>query len=214
MVKDITVTAITPQRKGNNRLSIFVDGKFTIGVSTDVLQKTGIHTGKSVSRSEIENLKKAEQRQNAMNRALQYLSYRPRSEYEVKTRLKRYGYEDDMVTATLERLRSLGYVDDTAFTMFWIENRSSFSPRSTRLISQELKQKGIDTGTITEIISSIDDETEAYKAGQSKSSSLTTVDKNQFRKKLGASLRRRGFDYDVISRVVSRLWNEQTSEDI
>lgn len=213
MVNGMIVTAIKPQQKGNNRLSLFIDGKFTLGVSSAVLQKAGIHTGQSISQSEIENLRIAEQGQLAMNRALQFLSHRPRSEYEVKTRLKRYGYEDDVITTTLDRLRISGYVDDAAFTIFWKENRSNFSSRSTQLLLQELKQKGIDSETATEIILSIDDEAEAYKAGRSKASSLKKVDKYEFRRKLGAFLHRRGFDYDVISPVINRLWNEQTSED-
>lgn len=213
MVNGMTVTAIKPQQKGNNRLSLFIDGKFTLGVSSAVLQKAGIHTGQSISQSEIENLRKAEQGQLAMNRALQYLSYRPRSEYEVKNRLQRYGYEDDIIATTLDRLRNSGYVDDVAFTTFWKENRSSFSSRSTRLIVQELKQKGIDSETIAETIADINDEAEAYRAGQKKAHSLSTVEKYEFRRKLGAFLRRRGFDYEVISPVVNRLWNEQNSED-
>jgi len=213
MVNDMIITAIKPQRRGNKRASLFIDGKFALGVSSTVLQEAGIHAGLSVSQSEVDNLKKAEQGQHAMNRALQYLSYRPRSEYEVKNRLQRYGYEDDIIATTLDRLRNSGYVDDVAFTTFWKENRSSFSSRSTRLIAQELKQKGIDSETIAETIEDINDEAEAYRAGQKKAHSLSTMEKYEFRRKLGAFLRRRGFDYEVISPVVNRLWNEQNSED-
>jgi len=212
MVNDMIITAIKPQRRGNKRASLFIDGKFALGVSSTVLQEAGIHAGLSVSQSEVDNLKKAEQGQHAMNRALQYLSYRPRSEYEVKTRLQRYGYEDDIIATTLDRLRNSGYVDDVAFTTFWKENRSSFSSRSARLIVQELKQKGIDSETIWESIADINDEAEAYRAGQKKAHSLGTVEKYEFRRKLGAFLRRWGFDYEVISSVVNRLWNEQNSE--
>lgn len=209
----MTVTAIKSQRQGEKRLSIFLDGKFALGVSASVLQDSGVHTGQSISQTQIENLKKAEQVHRAMDRALQYLSYRPRSEFEVKVRLKRYGYEDEAITTVLNRLQKLAYIDDVAFANFWKENRSSFSSRSTRLMAQELKQKGIDSETITETITGINDEDEAYRAGLKKANSLSTVDKYEFRKKVSAFLRRRGFDYEVIAPIVDRLWEEQTSED-
>lgn len=194
-------------------MSLFIDGKFALGVSSTVLQETGFRTGLKVSQSEVDNLRKAEKNQHAMNRALQYLSYRPRSEHEVKTRLQRYGYEDDVIGITIERLRNSGYVNDAEFTTFWKENRSSFNSRSTRLVAQELRQKGIDSEIIAETVADINDETEAYKAGLKKAASLSTVDRYKFQRSLVAFLRRRGFDYEVISPVINRLWNEQTSED-
>jgi regulatory protein len=208
-----TVTAIKSQQKSRNRVSLFLDGKFTIGISISVLEKSGIHTGQSLSESEVENLKSTEQNQRAMDRALQYLSYRPRSEFEVRSRLRRYGYTDEVIATTLARLRNAGYVDDASFATGWKENRANFSSRSSRLVARELKQKGIDSEAIATTIGSIDDETEAYRAGQKKAHSLNNIDYHEFRRKLGAFLRRRGFDYEIIAPLVDKLWEEKSSED-
>lgn len=209
----MTVTAIKPQQKGRNRISLFLNGKFAFGMSASVLNEAGIRTGQSLSQSEVENLKKAEEHQRAMDRALQFISYRQRSEFEVSNRLKRYGYGDEMIKATLERLRNAGYVSDVSFARFWRENRLSFSSRSSRLMAQELTQKGIDSEIISTIVEGIDDESEAYRAGAKKAHTLNTADYHVFRRKMGAFLRRRGFDYDIIVPVVDKLWKEKTSED-
>ena len=213
MAETQAITAIKPQKKRGNRVSLFLDGKFTMGLSVSVLEESGIRTGHYISQAQVDDLKRSDQGQRAKDRALKYLSYRPRSESEVKDRLKRYGYEDEIIDTTLDQLRKLGYVDDASFAQFWKENRSNFSSRGTRLLVQELRQKGIDPQIIDATITDIDNETEAYRAGYKKSRTLNTSDRYEFRKKLGAFLRRRGFDYDVISPVVEKLWNEKLSED-
>ena len=79
-------------------------------------------------------------------------------------------------------------------------------------MTQELKQKGIDPEIIAATIAGIDDEGEAYRAGLRKAHSLRTTDFYEFRRKLGAFLHRRGFNYEVIEFMVDRLWQEKTSE--
>ena len=148
--------------------------------------------------------------QHAINRALRYLNYRPRSEAEVRGRLERYGYDDNIIEAALNKLRPSGLIDDASFAAYWNENRSSFSPRSTRRLGQELRQKGVNSEIIIAVTKSIDDTDEAYRAGHKKASSLSKTDHNEFRKKMGAFLRYRGFDYDVISTVTEKLWQEKT----
>ncbi len=158
---------------------------------------------------ELQNPKKDDLVQVAVDRALRYLSCRPRSESELRTRLERYGYQDDLVAATLDRLRGSGLIDDSSFAAFWTENRASFSPRSSRLVAQELRQKGVGSAIIAEAVETLDNEAEAYRAGYKKAQALERADYHEFRRKLGAFLLRRGFDYEEIRLVVERLWEEQ-----
>jgi len=146
--------------------------------------------------------------QQAVDRALRYLSCRPRSESEVKGRLERYGYEDHTIADALDRLRGSGLIDDVSFAAFWQENRATFSPRSSRLVAQELLQRGVISEVIAQAVEGVDNEAEAYRAGYKKANALQRVDYHEFRRKLGAFLHRRGFDYEVISLVVERLWRE------
>ena len=149
--------------------------------------------------------------QNCLDAALHYLSYRPRSETEIRQRLQRRGFEEGLVDATIDTLKRCGLVDDVAFAEFWKDNRLSFSPRSRKLVQLELRKRGVSAETAEEVTSELDDEASAYQAGMKKMRSLTSADYDEFRLRLTGYLRRRGFSYQVVRQVVERLWLDRQS---
>jgi regulatory protein len=147
--------------------------------------------------------------QRCLDAAFRYLDYRPRSEAELRRRLKRRGFDDEHVEAALASLREQGLVDDLAFAEFWKDNRESFRPRSRRLTALELRQKGVAEEVINRVVADIDDEDSAYRAAQGRAHRLADSDYREFRHRLGEYLKRRGFGYRVITNTVERLWQER-----
>jgi len=168
-----------------------------------------LHNGQMLSSSEIKKLKGLDRYQHSLNSALKYMSFRPRSEMEIKIRLRHHGFDEATISKVVAKLKKQGLLDDAGFARFWRENREKFRPRSRRLIELELKQKGVGSETIAEIIKDADDETCAYKAALKKIRSLSGLDYLSFRKRLGSFLRRRGFDYELINRTIDHVWQEQ-----
>jgi regulatory protein len=185
-----------------------LDGKFAFSLDSEVVVKEGLEVGQELSSSQIEGLTKADYFQRCLDAAFRYLSYRPRSEAEVRGRLKRRGFASDCIEAVIARLKEQGLVDDLAFAQFWKDNRESFRPRSQRLTRLELKQKGIDSEIIDQVVSGIDEGESAYRAALSRARRLPLTDYHGFRRRLGEYLRRRGFDYEVINHTVVRVWQE------
>jgi len=116
----------------------------------------------------------------------------------------------------LETLRGYGYVDDAGFARYWKETRDQFSPRGSRLVAMELRQKGIERDVIEDVVDEEQDEEHAYTAAMQKAQQLRALPYLDFRRRLGGYLARRGFDYDVIDDVVKRLWQEHgaSAEDV
>jgi len=208
----VIITAIRSTRKGGARLQLFLDGKPALDLSPEVLMESGVRAGQEISSRELENLRQAELCQRARARAQRYLAARPRSEFEVRTRLERYGYGPEVIAPVMEGLRRSGLIDDASFARFWKQNRISFNSRSSRLVAQELRGKGVDPEIVSATVAGIDDEAEAYRAGYRKMNSFIAADEREFRRKLGGALRRRGFDYGVIDSTVEKLWNENKRE--
>jgi regulatory protein len=78
-----------------------------------------------------------------MELAARFLGTRPRTRWEMERRLRRSGAEEATVTATLDRLTELGYLDDAAFARWWGDQRDRHRPRGHRLLEAELRQHGV-----------------------------------------------------------------------
>ena len=146
--------------------------------------------------------------QKAVSAALRYLSYRPRSEAEMRGRLRRK-HPEQAVEAAVERLKEQGLLDDLAFAQAWTQGRASSKPRSAFLIRRELLGKGVARDTAQAAVETLDDEENAYSAGQRAARPLANADYTTFRRRLWGYLQRRGFSQAVMRRTVGRLWEER-----
>ncbi|NTU56884.1 MAG: RecX family transcriptional regulator, partial [Anaerolineales bacterium] len=118
-----------------------------------------------------------------------------------------------VIMETLERLRRDGLANDGQFARAWVENRSTFRPRSRRLMALELRQKGLDDEAAKSALEGVDDDALAYEAAQKRATRFKGLEWSEFRTKLSGFLARRGFSYSVIAPVVTRIWNEMHAEE-
>ena len=205
------ITALRIGRGRGKRVNVFLDGRFVLSLDSEVVVKEGLQVGQELSSGQVEMLSGSDRRQRCLNAAYRYLSYRPRSESEVRERLQRRGFDGDCTEAVMAKLREQGLVDDMAFARFWKENRESFSPRSQRLTRLELKRKGVVSDVIDRVVDAVDDGDSAYRAALDRVRRLPLSDYQSFRRRLGEYLKRRGFGYEVINHTVERVWQEQGS---
>ena len=203
------ITAIRAGKRRQQRVNVYLDDKFALSLEAEAAAKAGLKPGQELSQSQTEALAMSDRFHRCLNAALHYLSYRPRSESEMRERLQRRGFDSDSVEAVLTKLKEQELVDDVAFAQFWKDNRQSFSPRSQWLIKLELSRKGVATDIIDEVVNEIHDNESAYRAALGKARSLPLSDRDAFRRRLGSYLKRRGFNYEVISHTVERLWQER-----
>jgi len=203
------ITAIRFRKDRGKRVRIFLDGRFVFSLEAEVAIKEGLQVGQELSSSHIEALARSDRFHRCLNTAARYLSYRPRSEFELRERLHQRGFDGDSVEAVLTRLKEQGLVDDIAFAQFWKDNRESFSPRSRWLTKSELRRKGVAQEVIDQVADVIDDGDSAYRAALDKARNLPRSDYQGFRQRLGGYLKRRGFSYGVINNTVERVWQEQ-----
>lgn len=147
--------------------------------------------------------------QDCLDAAYYYLSYRPRSEGEIRQWLRKRGFTDEVTEAAIAKLREQNLTDDLAFAQFWKDNRLSFRPKSRRSIEKELRVKKVASEIIEQVTNDIDDDQIAYRLGSSRLPSLAHLDYPNFRRRLSSYLAYRGFGYEVIRDTVARLWREK-----
>lgn len=147
-----------------------------------------------------------------LDAAYRYLSYRPRSEAEVKQRLYQRGFDVEVVKETVTRLKEQDLIDDFAFAQFWKENRLSFKPKSKKLIIKELNDRKVNREIVEQVTKDIDDMDNACKLGRRRMHILTHLDYPEFYRRLSNYLSYRGFNYEVIKHTTALLWQEKEEE--
>jgi regulatory protein len=207
----VRVTAIERQRQGK-RVNLFLDGTFALALSPDAAAQASLRVGDELDDDALRALREAGARASAMATALRLLSYRPRSESELRQRLARRGIPPAIVDTTLQRLRELGLADDAAFARAWVESRDRTSPRGRLLLRRELQAKGVHSEVSDPLLQQVDEADAALRAAGHRAAALRTLPHPEFRQRLGNFLRRRGFDYDTVHRTVERLWRELADE--
>lgn len=153
-----------------------------------------------------------DQQERALELALGFLSYRPRSEHEVRERLRKKDVADVVGEAVVARLKELRLLDDRQFALYWVEQRQVHRPRGARLLRLELQRKGIDVDLLSEVLEQAAQSEEpleaAYRAAGRKARALSSLPQSDFEQKLGQFLLRRGFEYQTARKVSRRLWLE------
>lgn len=201
-----TITALSAQKRNPQRINVYLDGEFAFGLARIVA--AWLTVGQQLSEEKIAQLQAEDQREVAYQKALNFLNYRLRTEAEVRRKLADKEIPEATIEGVVERLKNNGLLDDARFARMWVDQRSELRPRSRRALEYELKQRGIEPQAITESLLAIDEDAMAYELAQRKARRFAHLDWQQFRQKIYRALAQRGFNYDIISTVTQRVWDE------
>ncbi len=205
------ITAIDAQKRDPKRVNIHLDGEYAFSLARIVA--AWLQVGQELDPERIASLQAEDTKERAYQQALLFLSYRARSTAEIRQNLRRHKMPPEIIEQTIERLKAEKLADDSQFAKAWVENRSTFRPRSRRALAVELRQKGIPDEAVRSALTEVDEEALAYEAGLKRARRLESLEWNEFRTKLGDFLARRGFSYSVVAPVVSRAWDEIHKQD-
>lgn len=145
----------------------------------------------------------------ARNNAYALLRQRPRSEHEIRERLKLKGYSDAVTEEIIELLKKAGDIDDARFAGLWVESRMSMNPAGDVVLKHELRAKGVsDTiieATLTEKADKYDEYEVAFSMAKERFERFKKLDRPKAMKRVYDFLLRRGFKYDTVRRIIENL---------
>ena len=197
----MTITAIKQQLKRSDRYSIYLDGSYSFSVGENELLKLGLHTGQEISDTELIVFQQESETGKLLDKTLNLLSIRMRSEWDIRDYLRRKQADPEIVEIIVNKLTKNRYLNDEQFARMWVENRRLLKSTSRRKLILELKQKRIN-GDIIETVLADDksavDEREILR---------TLVEKKRHRYpdnlKFMQYLARQGYGYEDIKAVLS-----------
>lgn len=211
------ITKIEPQKRNSKRVSIYIDDTFAFGVDMEVAYRTDLKEGKEVDKQFIESVIKKEEQFRANNYALNLLSFRARSEKEIYDRMLQKGYEPSVIANTIHYLKEQRYLNDKDFAEMFIKDKFELNRYGRNRIKTELLKKGVSKELVNDLMEEVihpDREYEtARELAEKKMKSYQKDSKNAQHRKLSGFLLRRGYSYDIVSKVVKELIHLSRDED-
>jgi regulatory protein len=202
------ITAIKEQKRGK-RVNIYLDERFAFGLSKEALVDFGLCMDKELTQLEIDKILEQDQKIMALQKSFRWLGIRPRSENEIKEKLRGKGFAPSIIEQTIERIRELGYLDDQEFSRLFVEYRKIGQAKGKLAIWRDLMRKGVDKEIIKKSLEEFysgDEELEAaVKLAKKKISTYHNLPPDKTYQKLSRFLLGRGFNWAVIKNVLSEM---------
>jgi regulatory protein len=195
------ITAVKQQVKRSDRYSIYVDGKYSFSLGENEFLKLGLHSGQEITEEDLAGYKGESDYGKWFDKVLNLLSYRLRSEWELRDYLRRKKAPEEHVDKILNKLSINGYVNDEQFAKRWVENRRLMKATSRRKLMMELKQKRIPNEIIDKVLA--DDKDQVNEREVLKELIEKKRQRYPDQLKLMQYLARQGYNYDDIKSALA-----------
>ena len=203
-----TITKIEEQKNNPERVSIFVDGDFLLGIAKEIFLQYNLSKGDTLIEDDVFNLASDDEVVKAKSYALNLLSYRKRSELELRERLEKKDYSQVSINQVIKILKRIDYLDDREFAKLWIRDKQR-KAKGPLQIKIELSKKGVAERIIeTEISNEYPMEKEKEIAREFISKRVKRYHDDSYQKKkrkLFQALERRGFSFDIIHELLEEF---------
>ena len=156
---------------------------------------------------------KSEDFKKAREYAYRLFKFRLRSISEFRGRLSKRGFGEDVISGLVDDFKRRGLLDDIKFAKAWVTDRARLKPMGRLRIRMELEAKGIDRECIERVFDETAPEADEYEIAKTLAQRRTRhsgrLDRLTLQRRLLGFLKRRGFSYDVVNKVVKEVTKDE-----
>jgi regulatory protein len=206
MEEKCVVSAVEPQKKKKDRYNVYVDGDYVASLGAQALVTFNIREGAAIDLNTLKEAVSVDNAQYAFDSAADLISHKMRTRSELKGRLIERGIDEAAVDDAMDKLASYGYVDDAAFAKEYVRSAVVSGRWGRKAVAYRLKEKGLEKSVIEQALNEYTQEDEkeiARKQFEAAAGRLKGVEARKQRQKIYAGLARHGFDYSVISELLT-----------
>lgn len=202
---NMIITDIKPQVKKQNRVSVFIDGKFAFGLDKSDCTFMGLKIGTELTQERYDYIIDNAVYAKAYQKADRYMGFKMRTEKEVRNKLIEEGYSDEITERVIASMLKYKYIDDMSYAIMYAKDCRKLKKWGPERIKAELYKKGVKPEYIENALSESDteDTEEIIDALLEKRIKNTPIDLKEKQKHINFLLRR-GFKYDDIKSVIEK----------
>jgi regulatory protein len=208
------ITSIERQKKNPKRVNIFCDDEFAAGIHEDVLMKFRLRKGDTLDEEQLRQLQSAEELNLAKQKAFRFMSYRQRSEKELRAKLLEHEFHPSIIEEVTSSLKQTGMLNDRVFAEAYVHDLLMKKPSGGTLIRRQLRLKGIENRIIEDVLKEqLDSETQTSLAREAAKKHMRRYgiarkkhDRLKQQKRLADFLARRGFTWETVAATVKEFF--------
>ena len=175
----------------------------------NIFEKYKVSVDMDFSETEIQEMKFFSDIERAKSRAINYISGKLKTKYEVRLKLKEKDFTEDIIDEVIDILEKEEYLNDRLYCEVFIEDKKQLNGYGKNKIKSLLIQKGVSKSVFEDFLDEFEYEEEfdnALKMGIKKLNLLSN-EEDVFKKKqkLINYLAYRGFSFDVINDVLREI---------
>ena len=169
----MTITAVE-KNKDKGMVKVFIDDNYSFSIPEQDYINNKLYKDTIISEEQLSVIRDKVLVRSARERAVRYLTYKDRSEYEILKKLVDAGYDESVAQNAVNELKTIGYLDDTRFAMKYLSERIRTKALSKKTLGYELKNKGLEKEIIERALSEfeINDYEVALREGKENSGSM------------------------------------------
>lgn len=212
----LVISKITRQKNNPERYNIYLNEEYAFAVDEGILIKFGLTKDKVLEQTDVDEMVYEDGIAKAFNKALGYLSFQMRSEYEVKKKLLDAGHGEAVVLEAIRKLERLGFLNDESFSKALLETKKKSAKKGPRAIQQDLMKKGIDKKLQEQVLGSYSHEDQVKIAMELAEKQVRAGDKKtptQVKQKIQDVLMRKGYSFAIIKEVLDQIKFEREDDE-
>ncbi len=210
----MTITKITRKKQKRPLYAVYVDGALAFEVSDDTLVKFALGVGETLDDAKVEQIVTGEAQHRALQIAINYVSYRPRSTREIIDHLRRKSFSGELARKVTQHLQKKNLVDDVSFAHMFVRDRLKRKPTGTAMLRQQLLAKGIPPNVIERVLNELVNDEDQQRAAEElaskrlshSSGTFARLDATKRKRRLFDYLLRRGFSTAIATKTVHTLF--------
>lgn len=217
MTKNYQITDIKIKKNNLNIVKLYINSEVFAEIDYSVVQDLNLHIGETVSEQMLEIIEQNSMLSSAKIEAIRFLSYRPRSEWEIEKKLYNKKYQLNIIKNTINWLKEENLINDRDFAIQWIRYQVGKKPAGRIKLRNELFKKRIDKKIIDSAIDSFFEQYEdelalAKQLIRKKQFSLHSKNIELKPVKIISLLKRQGFSNTVIQRIYEEFLETENTE--
>lgn len=183
----------------------------------EVILKYNLLLEKDISLSLLDKIIKENTFYEAYNISLNQISYKLRTEKEIKNNLEKKGYEEKLIDKVINELKKNKYIDETKYIEAYVNDKINLTSYGSYKIKKELLDLGLDSKKIDEYLDKIPNEVWNQKLDkliEKKFSLMKNKSLKEIKNKLNIFLFNLGYDKYEIEKRLDLLEKDDTSSII